>query len=141
MPKPWYAEGLAFECVRCGRCCRGPGGYVWLNEGEIDAMASALTLTREDFGRRWLRATPEGPALIDAANGDCPFLTAERGCRVYGGRPAQCRTWPWWPDNLGHPEDWALAARRCPGVGTGPVYSRVFIEAELAKFEASRSDK
>ena len=29
---PWFKEGLKFECQRCGRCCRGEPGVIWVNK-------------------------------------------------------------------------------------------------------------
>ena len=26
----WYRDGLRFECTRCGACCTGAPGYVWV---------------------------------------------------------------------------------------------------------------
>lgn len=31
-------------------------------------------------------------------------------------RPTQCRTFPWWPQNLISDYDWQLAARECEGI-------------------------
>jgi Fe-S-cluster containining protein len=30
----WFKDGLRFECQRCGRCCRGEPGVVWVNKQE-----------------------------------------------------------------------------------------------------------
>src|SRR5947208_1066324 len=39
MSEPWYADGLRFRCTRCGNCCTGPPGVVWVNDAEIHAIA------------------------------------------------------------------------------------------------------
>ncbi|MGD2019334.1 MAG: hypothetical protein PVJ89_14525, partial [Planctomycetota bacterium] len=36
-----------FSCHRCGRCCTGGEGHVWLEEGEVEGMAAALGMTPE----------------------------------------------------------------------------------------------
>ena len=130
---PWYVDGLAFQCQGCGQCCRGPGGYVWVGQEEIDPLANALGMARDDFTRKLIRRTPAGIALVDGPGGDCPLLDLEGRCRVYAVRPMQCRTWPWWRENINTPEGWAGAARRCPGIDKGETHSRIYIEAEAAK--------
>ena len=37
MAEPWYRDGLRFECTRCGHCCTGAPGYVW-----VDAAPATL---------------------------------------------------------------------------------------------------
>lgn len=126
----WYADGLRFECTQCGRCCSGPTGFVWFSEAEARALAAELAIpladfmeqyTREIHGRRSLqeRLTPHGH--------DCIFLDRESApgkavCSVYRARPLQCRTWPFWPENLAHPRDWQRTGRTCPGVDRGRLY-------------------
>jgi Fe-S-cluster containining protein len=129
--EPWYAAGLAFECGQCGRCCAGPNeGYVWVSDVEITAIAAFLSMTPEDLRRQYVRRTDGRHTLIERPdNHDCIFLTAagdaaqSRGCRIYSVRPAQCRTWPFWPGNLHSPESWSHAAQRCPGVNRGQKFS------------------
>jgi uncharacterized protein len=134
---PWYADGLAFECRRdCGRCCRGPGGYVWVTEIEAEALAKTLGFGLDRFGEKFLRETPRGLALRDAPNGDCILLNPEGRCLAYTARPNQCRTFPWWPDILESREEWERAKRRCPGVGTGPRHALGEIEALRREAEA-----
>lgn len=133
MGEVWYKDGLAFSCTGCGDCCRGPGGYVWVDLAEVDILAKALGLSRETFARTWLRNTPAGLALVDGPGGDCPLLGTDGRCRIYSSRPMQCRTWPWWKDNIATPNTWAHAALRCPGIGKGELHSRTYIEAEAAK--------
>ncbi|MDR3210695.1 MAG: (d)CMP kinase [Planctomycetota bacterium] len=129
----WYEDGLAFSCQRCGECCRGPGGYVWLSLMEIKALAAALAMEDAVFARQYLRTTPEGLALVDAAGGDCPLLDPTGHCRVYQVRPRQCSTWPWWQENLASPGHWDRAGRNCPGINQGKRHTRADIDRDAAK--------
>ncbi|MCD8352125.1 MAG: YkgJ family cysteine cluster protein [Planctomycetaceae bacterium] len=131
--RPWYAEGLHFQCQGCGDCCRGPGGYVWVTMQEAQEIAAAIAMEFDRFAATMLRQTPSGLALVDGVHGDCPLLDAKGGCLVYHKRPIQCRTWPWWDENLASPGRWEDAATRCPGMNKGPAHSLVYIESERAK--------
>ncbi|HLU48080.1 MAG TPA: YkgJ family cysteine cluster protein [Planctomycetota bacterium] len=126
MSEPWYAEGLRFRCTQCGRCCTGSPGYVWMGEQEIERLARFLSLTVEEFGKRYLRRVGRRLSLIEKANDDCIFW--ENGCTVYPARPDQCRTFPFWPENLESREDWDGVAEECPGVNRGKLYSVEEIE-------------
>jgi Fe-S-cluster containining protein len=125
----WYADGLAFECVRCGRCCAGPGeGYVWVRAEDIDAIAEHLRLPVEQVRRRWVRRVGQRHSLVEEPRSkDCCFLRYDADglskCLVYPVRPIQCRTWPFWPANLVGPENWCLAGRRCPGINRGQTHT------------------
>ena len=49
---------------------------------------------------------------------NCIFLKENR-CTVYKSRPIQCRTWPFWPENM-NTKTWNNdIAKNCPGVGKG----------------------
>jgi len=121
MPELWYKDGLRFTCTRCGNCCTGAPGFVWVNDDEVaaiaafrgEAVAETLALhTRTVGGQRSLR---------ERANGDCVFYDRERGCTIYPGRPRQCRTWPFWQSNLDTPADWERTCKFCPGSGQGAL--------------------
>ncbi len=131
--KPWYHEGLAFQCQGCGSCCRGPGGYVWVTLEEAQGLAQELDLDFQTFAAKMLRNTLSGLALVDSPQGDCPLLGDDGRCSVYHSRPVQCRTWPWWDENLGSQQHWNNAATRCPGMNKGPAHSRIVIDCERAK--------
>lgn len=131
--KDWYEDGLCFQCVGCGECCRGPGGYVWVTREEAEAIAAALAMNFQDFAQLMLRKTITGLALVDDNKGDCPLLGEDGRCRVYEQRPLQCRTWPWWEENLVSEERWNDAATRCPGMNKGERHSRMYIDCEKAK--------
>lgn len=129
--KPWYHEGLQFNCTACGDCCSGEPGYVWLNLAEIREMAAAREQTVEDFEAENVVEVGIRKSLAERANGDCVLLDAKtRKCTVYQARPRQCRTWPFWDSNLKSPKAWAAACEECPGAGTGKLYTLEAMETQ-----------
>jgi len=125
----WYAGGLRFGCQACGRCCGGAPGYVWVADDEIERIAGVIGLPAAEFSRIYVRSLWRGKSLREKNNYDCVLLEAAGRCSVYDVRPVQCRTWPFWESNLATREAWQEAARRCPGIGKGPVYRIEQIEA------------
>ena len=130
--KPWYRDGLKFQCTGCGDCCTGAEGYVWVTRAEVEAMAEVLGIeNREDFERHYTRLVGIRRSLIEFANGDCIFFDNKaRTCMVYAARPRQCRTWPFWKSNVRTPGTWADVQGSCPGCRTGPVRSLEEIEEQ-----------
>ena len=86
-------------------------------------MAAHLDVSAADLAARHCRKVWWRISLKEHDDGDCEFLT-EDGCSVYPVRPAQCRTFPFWPDNLRSRLSWEEVADRCPGVGRGTLYTR-----------------
>ena len=131
---PWYRDGLRFQCTGCGGCCTGEPGYVWVTKAEIEAMAESLDVSVAEFESRFVRQVGIRKSLVELANGDCIFLDARRRrCKLYEGRPRQCRTWPFWPSNLASPERWEETCAVCPGSGQGRLVARDEIEKQLAQ--------
>ena len=135
---PWYAGGLAFECIQCGRCCSGPEeGHVWVSNAEIDRITEFLKTSGPHARRLFLRRVGGRNSLVEGPRSrDCVFLQQDglghRGCRIYPVRPMQCRTWPFWASNLATPECWCEATARCPGINRGPLHDRGVIERRKA---------
>ena len=135
--EPWYASGLRFTCTQCGNCCTGPPGYVWISPAEISRLAESLQLTDAQIIERYCRKIGERYSLREKrgpGGNDCIFLTElddaassegrsvtlkRRGCAIYTVRPLQCRTWPFWPENLADRSTWDRAAQRCHGMDQG----------------------
>lgn len=133
--RPWYADGLAFECLECGGCCSGPEeGYVWITPDEILEAAAALGIDADAFRRQYTRKVGRRVSLIEKANKDCIFLEGDeddvKQCIIYKVRPSQCQTWPFWPGNLSRPGSWAMAQVRCPGINRGPLHDMDHVEHE-----------
>lgn len=136
----WYDEGLRFECTQCGNCCTGPPGAVWFTEKEGRAMAKKLNISVDVFYRKYARKIGSKWSLTErvvAGKYDCALLNRAShisSCSVYEARPAQCRTWPFWKENLDSEDAWKQAKKMtpCPGMGTGPLIPiesiRIFCE-------------
>jgi Fe-S-cluster containining protein len=144
---PWYADGLQFTCSQCGNCCTGGPGFVWLTREEIVKLAEFLKLTPEQTVEQYCRKVDGRWSLTEvrtpAGTYDCVFLKeiptsprrktttgddisvehTRKGCSIYPVRPLQCRTWPFWPENLSSKKSWDFAARRCHGINTGRTFS------------------
>ncbi len=131
--EPWYQEGLSFKCTGCGQCCTGSPGYVWIDESEVAELAAFLNISLEEFVRTYTRRVHQRLALIEHPRTyDCVFLK-DRKCQVYGARPKQCRTFPWWPEHLKSRKHWEETARRCEGINhpEAPLVSLAEIEKNL----------
>lgn len=132
----WYEHGLDFGCAQCGRCCGGSPGVVWVDREEIRRIAAALELPQDKLWGPFLRRVGiTRVSLVERANGDCVFLKhgadGSSSCTIYDIRPQQCRTWPFWDQNLSNPASWQDAASRCPGFNCG-------LHFDLARIEAIR---
>lgn len=127
----FYAKGLRFECTGCGDCCRARGktSWVYVTLSERRALARHLRLPTATFTKRYCSKTNGFFHLRDPSS-DCVFLDGAR-CTVYAARPGQCRTFPFWRENMDR-KVWNLEVKRdCPGVGRGRVWSKGEIELRL----------
>jgi Fe-S-cluster containining protein len=113
---PWFSKGLSFQCTGCGKCCTGSPGYVWVTEEEIQSMADYLKMTKEEFIKQYVRQVGHRLSLRERPrNFDCVFLK-DKQCTLYPVRPKQCKTFPWWKENLSSVEAWEEAAKWCEGI-------------------------
>lgn len=129
--REWYADGLRFACTQCGNCCTGPPGAVWFNADEGRAMALKLGIEEQEFSKQYARRIEGRWSLIERETEhgfDCVFLDRERipgkaVCSIYEARPTQCRTWPFWPENLRTQRTWETVKRvtPCPGMNSGKL--------------------
>ncbi len=126
----WFKDGLRFECTGCGRCCTGASGYVWVSERDVSRLAARFGVCLDDFGRKYLRRFGDRYALLESGrDGACVFLTSDR-CGVYEDRPDQCRSFPFWEQNLASPAAWTRAAEECEGIREdAPLLSREEIDS------------
>lgn len=129
----WYKEGLHFKCTGCGKCCTGSPGYVWVSEEEVAIMARKLDLSVDAFCKKYTRLVGTDLSLLeDPNNWDCVFLK-DNQCQLYEARPKQCRTFPWWKDNLSSPRAWRQTSKGCEGIDhpDAPLVSFDIIQKHL----------
>ncbi len=102
-------------------------------------MAAFLEMPLDEFAKKYVRRCNNRYSLIEKKNEqgdyDCIFLKGKL-CQVYDHRPTQCRTFPFWPENLKSEKSWKLAAKACEGINDdAPLIPREQIEKTLAANE------
>lgn len=122
---------MRFKCTRCGNCCTGTPGYVWLSDEELAALAARVELTEAEFKAVYVRRVGKRLSLREKPNGDCVFYERGKGCTVYDLRPEQCRTWPFWESTTDSPEAWERMKEDCPGAGRGRLFTADEITARV----------
>jgi Fe-S-cluster containining protein len=123
MQKSWYDDGLRFRCTRCGNCCTGEPGFVWVNEEEIRRIAEYRGESVDEVTQIFTTAVGEDRSLREKLNGDCVFYDRTLGCTIYPVRPRQCHTWPFWESNVQSETAWQRTCEICPGSGKGELIS------------------
>ena len=136
-PKPWYANGLRFECTGCGNCCKNHGDYtfVYLAERDIEAIRGFLGLEREAFLEEYCEVV-DGWVTLQMGEEACRFLDEKNRCTIYPVRPKQCATWPFWQENLDKAVWDGPVKECCPGIDDGPVTPAAEVERIAAETEA-----
>ena len=128
MPRINIKTPLYFQCQDgCSNCCKVSGGLVVVIDQEIKPLAKHLGISDDAFLKQYTRNEGKYLSLIDRDREDCIFLK-ENKCTVYTVRPIQCRTFPFWPQNLKSQKRWLLVQDECPGIGTGKAFSKGKIE-------------
>lgn len=146
MSRKWYAEGVRFQCQGSGQCCVSHGEYgaVYLTLKDRQNLAKELKLTTREFTQKY--CVKQGSSFLlkelflpdGNPNPNCLFLKNKK-CSVYKARPTQCRTWPFWPDNMKAKVWQSEVVTFCPGVNKGPLYDLDSIEKILT--EEQRAEK
>jgi len=121
----FFDQGICFECRQCGACCTGDPGTVYVNSDEIERIAEYFSVGVSDFIDGYLYPIKEGHSIKEHSDGRCLFY--DNGCTIYPVRPEQCRTFPFWFENLRSSKKWKRTSDQCPGIGCGPRYSKVQI--------------
>ena len=119
----FWDNGLRFECQGTGHCCtsRGEYGYVYLTREDRQRLADHMKLTLQQFLSAYCAVTADNVHLKNPDK-DCGFLQDKR-CTVYAARPTQCRTWPFWAENMNATAWNDEVASCCAGVGKGRLWS------------------
>ncbi len=139
--KPFYSEGLKFECTRCSRCCRFTPGYVFLSKKDLRRIARFHNIGLEETRERYCRIVDisgfKRLSLKEKSNLDCIFWS-DGICTVYSSRPLQCQSFPFWSSSLASEKAWESASLTCPGIGRGAIHPRREIEYWLKRHRSDR---
>ena len=119
-------KGIRFECQGSGNCCvsRGNYGFVYLSKKDIKKLSDGIKITQQNIVKNYCQKTDGFIHLkeLKKNNGNCIFLKDNK-CTVYKSRPIQCRTWPFWPENM-NTKTWNNdISKNCPGIGKGKIYN------------------
>ncbi|EKX44166.1 hypothetical protein GUITHDRAFT_109948 [Guillardia theta CCMP2712] len=140
----------------CGNCCSGKKGSVVFSEEEAESMANKLNINVKEFLQSYARKGRSGSweegscfpisllmVLVAAARvlkHVARKMPGKAVCMLYESRPLQCRTWPFWIENVVDQEAWEEAGQefvfsfqsvtnfdknsesRCPGLGKGRLH-------------------
>lgn len=118
----FFDPGIRFICQRCGVCCTGVPGTIYVAPEEIYSISASLGLTDAEVIRRHLYPFQDSYSIKEDDRGHCVFFN--EGCAIYAARPLQCRAFPFWFRNLRSEAHWHEVQRQCPGIGRGQRHSR-----------------
>ncbi len=129
-----------FECrPGCSACCDQPG-EVFLAPGDAERIAAHLRSSVDEFRTRYCEPDDDDdPRLTIPADKACHFLLENR-CAIHEAKPLQCRTFPFWPENVKTKSAWTRIARYCPGIGEGEALARDDVRRQTAECAAAFPD-
>lgn len=115
---------------------------VQFTELEGIEMAQVMKMSTEDFFEQYTFPSAD-PGIwelreVKVSQGyDCVLLgrcedTGKTWCTAHKARPAQCRTWPFWPDNLRNEKSWNYAGKACEGINRGDFIPLKVIQREMS---------
>ena len=134
------SDDLCFECTQCGQCCtfQSEYAYVYLNPRETKALAELLGLALGAFKKKYTFVDDDGWRQLRTKGEACVFLDPDtKGCTVYGARPTQCRTFPFWRDFVKDGKWTDKVREMCEGVGQGRLYTIEEAESRMHDMETS----
>ncbi|MFH1415599.1 MAG: YkgJ family cysteine cluster protein [Elusimicrobiota bacterium] len=89
---------LDFKCRNCSNCC-SMEGYVFISRQDVEDIAGLLGVGRDRFVEKYTADEGDRIRIKGDYSDGCIFL--DKGiCVIYPGRPEQCRTFPFWLENL-----------------------------------------
>ncbi len=137
----YHTTPIRFKCTQCSQCCYGGKyAYVRANAQEIEAITAHMNISVEAFKNNYLvklvdhgygiRMKKSSLSKVIQTKGHCVFLNKEGKCNIYPVRPAQCRTYPFWPEILISEDKWNNEVARCEGINQGDVIDTAHIEQQ-----------
>ena len=117
---------IKFECQGSGNCCvsRGSYGFVYLTNKDVLRFSKYFKISTNKFIKKYCSKSDNYYHLKEEKNNcDCIFLKKNK-CSVYQSRPEQCRTWPFWSENMTMKTWNKEVLNFCPGIGKGKLFNK-----------------
>ena len=133
MDKEFFKKGINFICQGSSNCCvsRGSYGYVYLSKKDLINIAKYLNVSINLFKKKHCEYSDGYLHLKEInINGNCQFLKKKK-CSIYTARPMQCRTWPFWKENMNTKKWNEELLDFCPGIGKGKLISASMIQKKI----------
>ena len=133
MVKEFFKKGINFKCQGSSNCCvsRGSYGYVYLSKKDLIKIAKYLNVSINLFKKKYCEYSDGYLHLKEInINGNCQFLENKK-CSIYTARPMQCRTWPFWKENMNIKKWNEELINFCPGIGKGKLISTYMIQKKI----------
>ena len=140
MDKKIYEKRIKFQCQGSANCCvsRGSYGFVFLSKKDLLRLAKYFKTSSKKFIIKYCQTSDGYTHLKEIRkNGECIFLKNKK-CTIYKARPTQCRTWPFWPENMNSKIWNNEVINFCPGIGKGKIINKEKIE-KLLKIDAKNA--
>ena len=113
-------SAVRFACQPgCTKCC-DQRGFVYLSDQDRLRAARYLKMTPAGFESKYCIRYTHLLWLRKPRKRECPFLE-DGGCSIHPAKPTQCRLYPYWPELVENRLAWQLEAKKCPGIGQGPL--------------------
>ena len=133
MNKEFFKKGIKFKCQGSSNCCvsRGSYGFVYLSKKDLTKIAKYLNVSINLFQKKYCQYSDGYLHLKEInINGNCQFLENKK-CSIYTARPMQCRTWPFWKENMNVKKWNEELINFCPGIGKGKLISASKIQKQI----------
>ena len=133
MNKEFFKKGIKFKCQGSSNCCvsRGSYGFVYLSKKDLIKISKYLNLSINLFKKKYCEYSDGYLHLKEInINGNCQFLENKK-CSIYTARPMQCRTWPFWKENMNIKKWNKEIINFCPGIGKGRLISSSMIQKTI----------
>ena len=133
MDKEIFKKGIKFKCQGSSICCisRRSYGYVYLSKKDLANIVNYFNISINLFKKKYCDYSDGYLHLKEIhSNGNCQFLDNKR-CTIYTARPTQCRTWPFWKENMNSKKWNKEILSFCPGIGKGRKISFIKIKNKI----------
>lgn len=86
-------DGIDFECVKCGACCKWEGVVV-LTPEDIKRIAEHLSVNESEFLEEYTKKHGKDTVLINKPESSSCIFLKDNECSVWDVKPKQCADFP-----------------------------------------------